>query len=69
MKGNTWQSWIPDSILWIPGGGGGGGGRGGVVDMFMVGRYITFHNYSYDPVLLEPALNVLESLQVPFYKL
>ena len=48
---------------------GGGGGKGGVVDMFMVGRYITFHNYSYDPVLLEPALNVLESLQVPFYRL
>ena len=48
---------------------GGGGGKGGVVYMFMVGRYITYHNNTNDPVLLEPALNVLESLQVPFYKL
>ena len=48
---------------------GGVGGRGGVVDMFMVGRYITFHNCSYHPILLEPALNVLESLQVPLYRL
>ena len=51
------------------GGVGRGGGRGGVVDTFMVGRYITFHNCSYHPVLLEPALNVLESLQVPFNRL
>ena len=44
------------------GGMEGGGGRGGVVDMFMVGGYITFQN-------CQPALNVLESLQVPFYRL
>ena len=45
------------------------GGGGGCWYVHGRQKYIIFHNYSYHPVLLEPTLNVLESLQVPFYRL